>query len=242
MIDKVIAAIAAADFLTDDQRSRLMWALIRNGDMSPNVPECPGHVPDETKLRREYERRRKAEWRAKSKTSKGGAAANDPAQRPENVPDMSGTRPDSPSTFFLSSEDLLSEVAKKKKRTVVARASRPPKKATRLAEDWLPSAADKKFATDRGLDADAIADEFRDFWIGVPGSRGLKENWPATWRNRVREVLGKKHGKRTQPSRSDAITAGVASAVSAWDREHGGGDKTLHSGGPMFDLTPTSRS
>lgn len=31
-----------------------------------------------------------------------------------------------------------------------------------------------------------IADSFRDYWIGMPGARGRKSNWLATWRNWVR--------------------------------------------------------
>ena len=34
--------------------------------------------------------------------------------------------------------------------------------------------------------------EFVDFWVGVPGQRGLKLDWPATWRNRVRDVKARR--------------------------------------------------
>ena len=36
------------------------------------------------------------------------------------------------------------------------------------------------------LDAARLRDKFRDYWIGVPGARGRKADWPATWRNFVR--------------------------------------------------------
>jgi hypothetical protein len=42
------------------------------------------------------------------------------------------------------------------------------------------------------FDADrirAIADEFRDYWVAVPGSKGCKLDWLATWRNWVRKEV-----------------------------------------------------
>jgi vancomycin resistance protein YoaR len=58
----------------------------------------------------------------------------------------------------------------------------------RLPDDWLPSAPDMAIAiqiigTDR---TDAELEKFRDYWKAQPGQRGLKLDWPATWRNWVR--------------------------------------------------------
>jgi uncharacterized protein YdaU (DUF1376 family) len=61
-------------------------------------------------------------------------------------------------------------------------------RGTRLAEDWKPSAEDRAFAADLGLDPDQTADEFRDFWTALPGARGRKLNWSKTFRNRCREL------------------------------------------------------
>jgi uncharacterized protein YdaU (DUF1376 family) len=36
------------------------------------------------------------------------------------------------------------------------------------------------------LQAEAVCEKFRDYWAGVPGQRGRKSDWPATWRNFVR--------------------------------------------------------
>ena len=30
---------------------------------------------------------------------------------------------------------------------------------------------------------------FHDYWIGIPGQRGVKLDWQATWRNRIRDVI-----------------------------------------------------
>lgn len=67
-------------------------------------------------------------------------------------------------------------------------------RGTRLDPDWRPDERDLAFAFDAGLTADeidrAIA-EFRDYWCAVPGQRGRKLDWPATWRNRVRQIAGR---------------------------------------------------
>jgi hypothetical protein len=72
---------------------------------------------------------------------------------------------------------------------------------SRLPPDWIPSFDDRKFATELGFTENEIDQEaagFVDYWIAVPGSKGTKTNWPATWRNRVRSVL--KFRKPGQPS------------------------------------------
>lgn len=33
-----------------------------------------------------------------------------------------------------------------------------------------------------------VADEFKDYWVSVPGSKGVKLDWMATWRNWVRRA------------------------------------------------------
>lgn len=60
--------------------------------------------------------------------------------------------------------------------------------ATRLPADWSPSDLDMQFCkTERpDLNASVVADRFRDYWVAVPGVKGRKVDWQATWRNWVR--------------------------------------------------------
>jgi hypothetical protein len=63
-------------------------------------------------------------------------------------------------------------------------------RGTRLPDGWTPSDETQAWARANGV-ADPcgrLLDEFRDFWAGVPGTRGVKLNWDATFRNRVRQV------------------------------------------------------
>lgn len=93
--------------------------------------------------------------------------------------------------------------------------ARRSSRGTRLPEDWLPSPDERAFAENLGLNADVVGEEFRDFWIGVPGARGCKLDWPATFRNRCRDVAGRKGSARSangigQPPGGGGVAAATA--------------------------------
>lgn len=65
-------------------------------------------------------------------------------------------------------------------------------RGTRLPDDWKLTRAMGEWAlaeqpTWNAEHVRKIADKFRDYWKGVPGQRGRKTDWPATWRNWVRD-------------------------------------------------------
>jgi hypothetical protein len=53
------------------------------------------------------------------------------------------------------------------------------------------------------LSPTAVVEKFRDYWLGVPGAKGRKVDWPATWRNFVRNERSPKQA-RASPYRSAA--------------------------------------
>lgn len=66
-------------------------------------------------------------------------------------------------------------------------------RGTRLANDWTLPRIWGEWAVKERTDLTrkdilALADEFKDYWIGVPGARGLKRDWFATWRNKIRNA------------------------------------------------------
>lgn len=69
------------------------------------------------------------------------------------------------------------------------------RRGTRLPDGWRPSQSVIDWAKENypGVGLRAIYDEFMDYWRGVPGAKGRKSDWDATFRNRVRE--------KAQPSR-----------------------------------------
>lgn len=60
--------------------------------------------------------------------------------------------------------------------------------ASRLPADWSASADDIEFCKAERPDLVPAQTEqrFRDYWIAQPGVKGRKADWPATWRNWVR--------------------------------------------------------
>lgn len=174
---------------------------VRLIEMSGNVPDMSGtngiSVPDREAIIREYERKRKGKSRKKSKLNKGGAKANDVAPRaanvPDKVPDARIASCDLSSSLKKETSEEEEKKGSKKEKTGDARA-----RGTRLSPDAVLAETDRAFARNEGM-TDAAIDrawsEFVDFWIGVPGARGVKLNWSATWRNRVRAISpkGRKH-------------------------------------------------
>ena len=69
--------------------------------------------------------------------------------------------------------------------------------ATRLPSDWKPDEVSLAFcqAERPDLQVESVAARFRDYWTGVPGTKGRKLDWPATWRNWVRSENAPKGGQ-----------------------------------------------
>ena len=66
--------------------------------------------------------------------------------------------------------------------------SRAQSRGTRLPADWVPAEDQISFCKlERpDLNPKAVVDRFKDFWVAQPGSKGVKLDWDATWRNWVR--------------------------------------------------------
>ena len=78
---------------------------------------------------------------------------------------------------------------------------------SRLPTDWaLPDELRHYCATHRpDLSPDGVAEGFRDYWVAVPGAKGLKADWPATWRRWVREQRATTAGARRSPLHADNV-------------------------------------
>lgn len=82
------------------------------------------------------------------------------------------------------------------------------KRGGRLPENWTPSAEDRAFAKSIGwsdAQIDAEAPNFRDYWIAQPGQRGIKLDWPATWRKWARSSKVKPAGKPFEADNSPKL-------------------------------------
>lgn len=86
-------------------------------------------------------------------------------------------------------------------------ASAKPRRGTRLAEDWKPTAGDWAFATGKGCSPARIereAEGFRNYWLGRAGAGGTKLDWSATWRNWILTALD----RRPEPKAPSGGTGG----------------------------------
>lgn len=87
---------------------------------------------------------------------------------------------------------------------------------TRLPADWvLPSEWEGWARLEGHHDPPGEAERFRDYWHGVPGQRGRKADWFATWRNWIRKSVDeqKPRGSNGGLSRTEAALVGIAAAV-----------------------------
>lgn len=94
------------------------------------------------------------------------------------------------------------------------------KRGRRLPADWRPSAAHYEFGASEELEfdrrqVDFEADKFRDYWLAESGSKTVKRDWDAAFRNwlrRAAEYPRPGSGRNRQRDRGD-----VAAALSVLD-------------------------
>jgi hypothetical protein len=81
--------------------------------------------------------------------------------------------------------------------------------ASRLPADWSPDAEQISFCkTERpDLNPVEVAARFRDYWVAVPGAKGGKLDWPATWRNWVRneKAVSQPRASPQSPGKFDPV-------------------------------------
>ena len=108
-----------------------------------------------------------------------------------------------------------------KKKTVGKTVAR----GSRLPTDFSP---DLNFASEAGIqDCQTEVDKFSDYWKSQPGQKGVKTDWPATWRNWCRNA--KKPIQGSQGSSSE--TAYQRSMRLRWEEATGTSSRVI-------DITP----
>jgi uncharacterized protein YdaU (DUF1376 family) len=71
-------------------------------------------------------------------------------------------------------------------------------RGTRCPADWRPDPPNCERCVAIGLDLESQIIEFRNYWRAIPGSKGLKLDWDATFYNRCSEVAGRRNGLASQ--------------------------------------------
>ena len=88
------------------------------------------------------------------------------------------------------------------------RAAQPAGRGQRLPPEWTPEPIHMAFAEGLGLrngKAAAELEKFRDYWAAQPGQKGVKTDWPATWRNWVRRATEATAAAGSAPGRAGAF-------------------------------------
>ncbi|HSV73524.1 MAG TPA: YdaU family protein [Chthonomonadales bacterium] len=118
---------------------------------------------------------------------------------------------------------LTSTAVPKKTHSAAPRPERSPR-GSRLPLDWQPDATLTAWTTSTrpDLDQTAVLAEFRDYWAAIPGQRGAKLDWPATWRNWIRRTgAAKRPGTPYDPIATAHEAMRIMAARAAADADQG---------------------
>ena len=92
------------------------------------------------------------------------------------------------------------------------------KRATRLTSSWQPDPDLRAWAATETPHVNPVAEtqRFIDYWIAQPGQKGVKVDWPATWRNWMRrneDDYTAKGTKRQTPEERLRATLALATDI-----------------------------
>jgi hypothetical protein len=154
-----------------------------------------------------------AERKRRAREAKKAASTSDDSE-------MSGRTPDGLSQPVRS--DSGTPKAETETKTETKRKTPAPKGANgcRIEPDWMPSQKTidqmrEEFPHLTSEDLNQINVEFIDYWISIPGARGRRSDWDATWRNRVRDISSRRPNGRasSQPVATSDLRIQQAQAL-----------------------------
>lgn len=112
-----------------------------------------------------------------------------------------------PVTRDTATSDTDSE-AETEKKEVEARVPRsPPKRGTRIPEDFAPSPSGAELATKLGLNLQNTLAKFQDHWTAATGQTATKLDWDAAWRTWCRREVEFSRNKPSPPGARGAYAA-----------------------------------
>ncbi|MBR0682759.1 hypothetical protein GXW74_19865 [Roseomonas eburnea] len=173
-VPALLAELVAADMIRAYTVDGRQYGAVRNFAkfQRPKKPNSLHPIPDEF---RTYLGSRGAS----SEPDDDDAGGSSPPAPPDGplVPQKSEIAPQMEDGGWREEKETPSLRSGSKKDPPAAR------RGTRLPPDWQPSDRERAFARQLGLDPDAVAERFRDYWHAKAGKDGAKLDWPATWRN-----------------------------------------------------------
>lgn len=160
---------------------------------------------------------RTARWRERHKTSQNVTGASScstvtvTSQASQSVTSDAVESESAPLSILPS----LTESLEKKELEVLNTEPRAKvKRGARLPDDWQPSDADMKLASDRGLrlvEIEIEATKFRNYWTNRTDRQASKPRWDRAWENWILNVRKAPNGQeRSVVAASDRLNAKLA--------------------------------
>lgn len=190
--------------LTEKDCERQVRALIAAGLIDEFKDGMRMHDWDEMQFQSDVSTGRVKRYRERKRNGKGNVSSG--VSRNVSVA-VSGTAPETETESEVSSLRSDTGAAGRKppppppESQPTEKSASTARRGSRLPTGWQPPHDDWQFAINHlgpGR-AQQELENFRDYWAGVPGQRGTKLDWPATWRNRIRDVVGRMPQSRAGP-------------------------------------------
>ena len=144
-----------------------------------------------------------------------GASAKKRLQTAKRVANhRNGNDDETPKEQIGNAQSVTPALAREEKREEIPPiAPQGGRRGERLPDGWDPGDDGMAFAAGEGLANGAVAAElakFRDYWAAVPGVKGRKTDWPATWRNWVRKAAETRPRQQQPNDLADIFRRGQA--------------------------------
>lgn len=212
---RTVRRFGASDEATTELVDADLWIEVEDGwlfkDWSDYQP-----MKEEVEAERSAARERMKRVRAKKK------GVTSPDVRPNDLGTTSGRSPDGSEEVRVTPPDQLPPTSSSTSNEVETPLTpqggkRPKSKGTRLDPDWMPSQGliDQMRSECPGVDLEPEHRVFVDYWIAQPGQKGVKLDWPATWRNWMRRKQSDQNSrpKRLTPTERAQETAAAGRRV-----------------------------
>ena len=140
-----------------------------------------------------YRERARLQSKDAARTESGADA--DRKRKGRESPEVPRSPPDSSESPEIPLSDAEANASKSARKA----------RASRLPEDFSADLESAK-QTIPDLDAEAEFARFRDYWRAKSGANGTKADWPATWRNWIRNCKDSgKYSRRKEAARANGL-------------------------------------
>src|SRR5579871_32196 len=181
------------------------------------IEACAGPLWYSSRLvRDEYIRRRRG---GRTRFSDENQSGQNHSPKPSPTPHSGDGGGDGPSSPSSSSEDSYRFPSSSTFERAPKKAARSEARGTRWGDQFVPlewrteAVAIRVTHSLPPVDENLQADQFANYWRGVPGSRGVKLDWRATWINWMLKAEPPRNGHGQRQTSVDKFLAGTARAV-----------------------------